>query len=96
MNSEDNTQPQKAPRNDDSVAVKTPFGSFDASGNNVITIMIVAAAIAICAYLFKDHVNDTRAILEELKVVSYVVSLPQEKRDALNLNMPEALRQRAR
>lgn len=63
-------------------------------------ILLVAAAIPFTAYfLYEIKTNGDAAhnqILDALAVQTYVLSLSQDKREALNISMPESLRRRIR
>lgn len=78
--------------------VSLPGGiSFSLRGFDVV-LMIVAATMPLMAYFMwemKENGNAEHAqIAEAIEVQSYILTLSQEKREALNLAMPESIRKR--
>lgn len=60
--------------------------------------MIVAASMPLMVYFMWEMKTtghfEHRALTEALEVQTYVLTLSQDKREALNLAMPESVRQR--
>lgn len=81
-------------RADDSVSIPTPFGQFKATGANVITMILIVAILFAFGWFLSKHDDTTHSVIRELRILQYVIALPQDKREALNLSMPDELRQR--
>lgn len=79
-----------------SVDITTPMGSISARGSQAILVVLVATILAGVAWAgYKHHeINEQKldALAERMSEVVYVISLPQDKREALNLSMPASLR----
>lgn len=81
---------------DDSVDIKTPLGTVSAKGSQAVAVVLAATVLAGIAWAgYKHHeINEQKldSLAERMSEVVYVISLPQEKREALNLSMPPSLR----
>lgn len=81
---------------DDSVNIKTPLGSLNAKGPQAAVVVLAATIIVGVAWAgYRHHESNEQkldALAERMSEVVYVISLPQDKREALNLSMPPSLR----
>jgi len=96
MSQWDNTNEEKATRPQvDTVNAEIPLlGKFSGSGIYVVVIILIATIVSGFAWFLKTHDETTHSVIRELRILQYVTTLSQEKRDALNLNMPDELRDR--
>lgn len=83
--------------------IKLPGGTeVEVRGYDIINILLVAAVAGIGTYLWvgKDEhkqIMQHQVIQEQmLAEMIYVLSLPQEQRDKLNISMPQSLREKLR
>lgn len=71
-----------------------------AAGQKVIWTMIALAVVGAFGYFMYLHhtatVADDQRITEQLNEMIYILALPQEKRDKLQLDMPDSLRAKIR
>lgn len=85
---------------EESVNIKTPLGTVSAKGSQAVAVVLVATIVAGVAWAgYKHHeINEQKldALAERMSEVVYVISLPQDKREALNLSMPSSLRKQTR
>lgn len=86
---------------EESVTVKAPGGvSVTARGDRTATAVLVAVIGVALIYLVFMHHQSTEAALkkieESLNNNTYVLSLSQERREKLGLDMPESLRIKTR
>lgn len=83
-------------QSEESVDIKTPMGSISARGSQAVAVVLAATVLVGAAWAgYKHHeINEQKldALAERMSEVVYVISLPQEKREALNLSMPPSLR----
>lgn len=91
----------------DEVNVKTPWLSLSGSGANVkfLLLVFISTLLSVTAYITYSHAEEQRSqekqTVQELKEtkqaireMTYVLTLPQDKREKLRLDMPRSLRER--
>ena len=76
-----------------SVEIPTPIGLFKANGANTIVIIILVFSLGLFAYVLKSHIDTSTRFVDELKKITYVLTLSDDERRSLKLTMPESLRQ---
>lgn len=84
-----------------SIKIPVPWSSnpIEIRGYDFILILLVAAVPFGAYFLYELKTDSNTAhtkIFEALEVHTYVLSLPQDKRDALNISMPDSLRKKVR
>lgn len=79
----------------DDMELRFPFGfSIRASGRAVVTAILVLCVIAALVWHDYKSTEQNTLMVEALAVVSYVLTLDERERKALQLRMPEGLRKR--
>ncbi len=85
---------------EETVGVKAFGMELNATGQNLIWLILALAVVGGFAYfLYMHHTTSQEAdskILEKLNEMVFVMSLPQDKRDKLEIEMPDTLRARIR
>lgn len=92
---------------DNGVEVKTPWLSLSGSGANVKFLLLVflSVLLSITAYITYSHaeeqkqeqkqtVMELKETKQAIREMTYVLTLPQDKREKLRLDMPRSLRER--
>lgn len=99
MSDEERQEQQSSRRRSIKIPVPWSRDPIEIRGYDLI-ILLVAAAIPFTAYFLHEIKTNGDAahnqILDALAVQTYVLSLSQDKREALNISMPESLRKRLR
>jgi hypothetical protein len=84
----------------ETVGVKAFGMELNATGQNLIWFLVALSVIGAFTYfLYMHHVSTQEAdtkILEKLNEMVFVMSLPQDKRDRLEIEMPDSLRAKIR
>lgn len=86
-------------RQEEQIQAEGPFGlKISGTGpNTVLALLMVLCFVAVAALVWMHH-TDERANVDELKnsvaEMVYVLSLPQDKREKLQLTMPDSLRRK--
>lgn len=62
------------------------------TGSQIITIMLVTFLLLGAGWLATKHDETTHQLAEQIEAMTFVIALPQDKREALDLAMPNALR----
>lgn len=79
----------------DDMELRLPFGvSVKASGRAVVTTILVLCVIGVLLWHDYKSTEQNTVMVEALAVVSYVLTLDERERKALQLRMPEGLRKR--
>lgn len=83
------------------------FGiELEVRGYDIVIVTLAGGVIGLCSFLYtgvsasqgehKEIINHQVKQEEALNVMIYVLSLPQDKREALQLDMPAGLRSRVK
>lgn len=92
----------------DTFRVKIPGGGeVSATGKETVVLLLVCLCFSGMAYLIWSHdandrefqtkfVRAQQEMIEQQRAHTYVLTLPQDKREQLHLDMPDALRTRGR
>lgn len=94
-----------SPPTEDTVKVSGPMGfSLEAAGARAAAALFAVGITALLVWMIDRH--DTKAIekaeqnhrevMGALSEMVYVLTLPQDRREALNLSMPDSLRGKVR
>jgi preprotein translocase subunit YajC len=85
---------------EETVAVKAFGMELNATGQNLIWLVLALSVVGGFAYFLYMHHSATQEadnrILEKLNEMVFVMSLPQDKRDRLEIEMPDSLRSKLR
>ncbi len=87
---------------DDGMTVRLPFASITGSSKILVPILIIVGLVAL-GYLLEKHDADSKERQQRTMEVihfgnqemAYILTLSQEQRDKLHLDMPQSLRERA-
>lgn len=86
-------------RDTDNVSIKTGLFNFAASGSNLTTIILLCAFVGGCGWFFGTYLNNhettTANLFKEMREIKYILTLTDDERKNLHINMPESLRQQA-
>ena len=92
--------PDAAMDAEETVGVKAFGMELNATGQNLIWLILALAVVGGFSYfLYMHHTTTQEAdskILEKLNGMVFVMSLPQDKRDKLEIEMPDSLRAKIR
>ena len=85
---------------EETVGVKAFGMELNATGQNLIWLVLALAVVGGFSYfIYMDHTTSQEAdskILEKLNEMVFVMSLPQDKREKLEIDMPDSLRAKIR
>lgn len=90
---------------EDRIEVKTGFGSVKASGNLIVLLVVIAMGFGFLAYMQFDHdkggkersvtiIESIGALRKSMDENTFVQTLTEQQKHALNLDMPESLRRK--
>jgi hypothetical protein len=94
---DDTSEPKSNRRR--SIRIKLPWGELEIRGYDFLMVILVASLPFGAYFLYELKTENDRAhreIVEGLTEQTYVLSLPQDKRDALNIAMPASLKKKIR
>ncbi len=103
---EDEAERREQVRRAEDLSVRGPFGlSAHASGPNTMIALLIVVCFSGIVFLGWVHHNELQAaqaqtaahiqrIEDHFGETAYILTLPQEKREQLRLDMPESLRQK--
>ena len=95
------TREEDEERRKDSFTIEGPFGLKGKFRGLNVLVGLALVVLSVLSTILYFHMQDERSVLVALKEVAkstreltYVITLPQDKREGLHMDMPESLRSR--